>query len=134
MSKCFHIQFNQSKKSMKNVCWQCPFIYIKHSIRENITFICDLFFFKANSLSSLVECTWTLERVVVGKKPRVVDKSWLERPIQANLLCIWENNIYDILTCHVTISQIPCYNVTFFDLWHIVLVTIKTNHNSWMSI
>lgn len=40
---------------------------IKHSIREIVTFTIDPFFFKANPVSSLVGCTWTLKEIVVGK-------------------------------------------------------------------
>ena len=36
-----------------------------HSIRENNTFTRDIFFLKANSISSLVKCTATLENLVI---------------------------------------------------------------------
>jgi hypothetical protein len=40
---------------------------LKHNTCENVTFTCDVFLSKADSVSSLVKCTWTLKRLVVGK-------------------------------------------------------------------
>ena len=50
------------------------------------------------------------EKYVVGKKTCVVGKSCLQRLILTNFPCIWENNIYDIFTCHATFSWIPQTN------------------------
>jgi hypothetical protein len=40
--------------------------------------------------------------------PNVVGKSYIQRPNQVGLPCIWENNICDIFSCHVTFSWIQC--------------------------
>ena len=37
----------------------------EHSIHENGTITCDIIFLKADSISSLVECTSTLEKFVI---------------------------------------------------------------------
>lgn len=65
-------------------------------------------FFKVGSLSMPTHflVLWSaLERW----KQFVVEKSWLQRPIQLGLPCIQEEEKLYIFGCQVTFSRIPCF-------------------------
>ena len=60
--------------------------------------------FKADLVSSLVECTWTLTKKIGLNKTCVSGKSCPQIPIHTDLPYIWEIDIYDIFTLHVTFT------------------------------
>ena len=102
---------------------------------SHVTLSFFLFIFKANSISSLLECTWSLKKVVIGK-------SCLQKPIQANLPCIWKNDICDNFTYHVTFSRswrhsydYDCKEIQDFvkDCWWLSLIVTQkwTDFPKW---
>ena len=92
-------------------------------------------FFKAGSVSNLLQSTWTWKKLQL-EKACIVGKNCLQRPIQAGLSCIRENGICEIFTCQVTCSQIL---LTFFFLsWLVVGTPYLPRHYivsvDWMPI
>ena len=82
--------------------WASNIVFIKHHI------LIWHFFLKADSSSSLLECTWALKKLSKLTKTCVVGKCCLQRPIEVDLPCIQENGICDIFTWQVTCPWLPC--------------------------
>ena len=84
----------------------------KQTICENITFTCDCFFFKANTISSLVECTWTLKNVIIDQN-----------------LCSWQK-----LHPKTNLSQ-PSLRSIKWHIWHFYVprdVFTNTMFQAWL--
>ena len=85
---------------------------IQHNIHENVILTSDISFSKADLVSSLVKCTWTLRKVqlaIVASKHQM----------QAYLSHIQVNNIYDIfyMSCNVFTNTMLFYYYVW-DIFH----------------